>query len=246
MIRLARRGSVVFIAWLSLTASFMSAADTSPDLALIRARLTDTQRPLTWVMTGDSITQGAKWLGSTRSYPEQFEEVVRWHLQRRRDFFINTAISGERTDGLLADFSWRVSRFQPDVVSLMIGMNDAVAGPDGRAAYEANLRTLIASIRALGAIPVLHRTNPIDTAAEGARSRADLPAYNAIIATVATDTGTVLIDHWNTWQAHHPTLDARRQWLADPIHPNTVGHTAFTAALLEVLGIDAPTPSDPN
>ena len=103
---------------------------------------------------------------------------------------------------------------------------------------QPNLRRLLHDIRALGAIPILHRTNPVDTAAEGARSRADLPAYNTIIARVAADTRTVLVDHWSDWQERCPTLEARRAWLADPIHPNAAGHAAFTAKLLDTLGIE--------
>ncbi len=215
-------------------------ADSSPpaDLPDLQTRLADPATPLTWVITGDSVTQGAKWLGSARSYGELFAEHIRWDRQRRRDFFINTAISGERTGGLLADFDWRVKRFQPDVVSLMIGMNDAVAGPEGRAEFEANLRALVAAIRQLGAIPILHHTNPIDTAAEGARTRADLPAYNAVIAQVAADTDSVLVDHWNDWQERCPTLADRRAWLADPIHPNAAGHAAFADALRATLGLN--------
>ncbi|WP_221031974.1 SGNH/GDSL hydrolase family protein [Actomonas aquatica] len=210
----------------------------SADLPVLQARLADTTSPLTWVITGDSITQGAKWLGPARSYGELFSEFVRWDLGRRRDFFINTAISGERTGGLLADFDWRVRRFQPDVVSLMIGMNDAVAGEAGRADFEANLRTLLTRVRDLGAIPILHRTNPIDDAAEGARTRADLPAYNAIIARVAEDTDTILIDHWTDWMQRRPTLVERRAWLADPIHPNAAGHAAFADAMRSELGLN--------
>lgn len=232
---LLRRAIVLLCTVSSLIAQTRSTPD---DFKTLQSHISDPAHPLTWVMTGDSITQGAKWLGPARSYPELFEETVRWQLQRRRDIFINTAISGERTDGLLGDFDWRVRRFRPDVVSLMIGMNDAVAGKAGRVHFETNLRKLVSAIRELGAIPILHRTNSIDEGGDSAQLRSDLTAYNQIIREVAIGTDTILVDHWSFWQEQRPTLEARRAWLADPIHPNAVGHAALANTLLETLKLE--------
>jgi acyl-CoA thioesterase-1 len=207
-----------------------------PELTLLQEKLAEPARPLTWVITGDSITQGAKWVGRERSYPEIIQERIRWEMNRRRDFFINSGISGERVAGLRADFEWRVLRFRPDIVSIMIGMNDAVAGPAGRAAFEAGLRAMVEQVRAAGAIPLLHRTNPIDTENPDSLRRSDLPAYNEIISQVAHDTNTILIDHWARWQDARPTPGALRDWLADPIHPNGAGHRQFAIEFFRTLG----------
>lgn len=222
------------------------AADTSgrEDLALLQARIANIAEPMIWITTGDSITHGAKWLGRERSYPELIQEQIRWPLGRRRDFVINTGISGERTTGLLADFNWRVTHFNPQVVSIMIGMNDAVAGPEGREQFATNLRELVRRTRATGAIPILHRTNPIDEESASSDSRRDLPAYNQIIDQVAQSTATILIDHWSRWSQERPTLPLLREWLADPIHPNGVGHRAFAQEFFRTLGYDYTPPTD--
>lgn len=212
-----------------------AAATPLPELSLLQKRLAEPAQPLTWVITGDSITQGAKWVHRERAYPELIQERIRWEMKRRRDFFINSGISGERIAGLRADFEWRVRRFRPDVVSLMIGMNDAVAGPAGRPAFAAELRAIIDQIRAAGAIPLLHRTNPIDTENPDSARRADLPAYNEIIAQVAQDTHTILVDHWSRWNEAKPTPAALREWLADPIHPNGAGHRQFAAEFFRAI-----------
>ena len=81
--------------------------------------------PLKWVFAGDSITQGAKHTFGSRSYPEIFAERIRWELGRPRDFVINTAISGNTSKDVLHDFEWRIGQFKPNLVSLMIGTNDA-------------------------------------------------------------------------------------------------------------------------
>lgn len=222
----------------TLMSMHAESAEASTDLERLCAGVADLKHPLTWVITGDSITHGAKWLGFERSYPELIQEHIRWNLGRRRDFVINTGISGERSAGLLADFEWRALRFHPDVVSIMIGMNDTVAGPDGRGLFEANLRELVRQVRATGAIPILHGTNPIDVDNPSSQSRNDLAAYNEIIALVARSTDTILIDHWQRWQVDRPTLPLLREWLADPIHPNGPGHRAFAREFFTTLGYD--------
>jgi len=140
------------------------------ELSLLQKKLSAPAEPLTWAITGDSITQGAKWVGRERSYAEIIQERVRWEMNRRRDFFMNSGISGEKVTGLRAGFEWRVLRFRPDIVAIMIGMNDSVAGPAGRVAFEAELREMICQVRTAGAIPLLHHTNPIDTTNSGAAS----------------------------------------------------------------------------
>ena len=48
-----------------------------------------------WLFTGDSITQGAAHIGEARSYPQLFEEWIRYQMGRSHDFVVNTAISGQ-------------------------------------------------------------------------------------------------------------------------------------------------------
>ena len=155
---------------------------------------------------------------------------------------INTGISGERTGGLLADFDWRVSHWNPQVVSIMIGMNDAVAGPEGREQFAINLREMVRRVRAMDAIPILHSTNPIDDEVPDSQSRHDLPAYNKVIIQVAHDTSTILIDHWSYWQQHRPSRPLLHDWLGHAFHPNGAGHRAFAQEFFRTLGYDDYTP----
>src|SRR5437763_63070 len=82
------------------------------------------QQPTKWLFNGDSITHGALHTFGWRDYVELFHERLRFELARGMDVVINTAISGDSTRGLLETFDWRVAQFRPDVVFLMIGMND--------------------------------------------------------------------------------------------------------------------------
>src|SRR3954451_2371939 len=114
------------------------------------------KEPLTWVFTGDSITHGALHTMGWRSYVEQFAERVRFELKRSRDIVVNTGISGNRMTNLLADAEWRVHRFQPQVVSLMMGMNDCVSGPSGREPYRAELTRFFAAVKERNSLLLLH------------------------------------------------------------------------------------------
>ena len=74
---------------------------------LARALASDV--PLTWVLTGDSITHGLVHTQGGRTYPEHLHEIVRGELGRVHDAVIDTAISGWRIVQLLEDFDRRVA-----------------------------------------------------------------------------------------------------------------------------------------
>src|SRR5688572_15296908 len=151
-----------FLAGLVLASAGAARADDKPAAGLAEIKqLLAGKKALTWVFTGDSITHGALHTLGWRSYPEHFAERVRWELRRKRDVVINTGISGERTGGLLADLDWRALRFKPDVVSVMIGMNDCSAGAAGRETFRKNLAEMAQKVRDAGAIPLLNTPNTV-------------------------------------------------------------------------------------
>jgi lysophospholipase L1-like esterase len=189
-------------------------------------------RSLTWVFTGDSITHGAKHLKGKRSYPELFASWLRTDIKRRGDIVINTAITGHSTGHVLTDFQWRVAQFNPDVVCINFGMNDSVRGEANRIKYESELHELVRRVRAIGAVPLISTTNTIQQNPPDAAKRADLPAYNDIIAKVARDDSVLLVDHWKHWQAAGP---ATQTWFNDDIHPNHTGHIEMFKTLLQSL-----------
>ncbi len=227
---------LVFTSGLCLFGQAASGSNTKSagDLAALRKML-KAKKPIIWVLTGDSITEGAKWTRDARSYPEIFSERIRWEMGRSRDLVINTAISGNKTDDLLNDFDWRVAHLRPNVVTLMFGMNDAVNGAAGEGKFEANLRHLVHRVRSMGAIPILQTTNwTLDDA-----RRRDLPVYNAIIRQVAEADRVILVDNLAYWQQHR-SLENLNEWLANPIHPNGQGHAVIAHAMFLSLGLEDP------
>lgn len=202
-------------------------------------KLLQGKEPVTWIFTGDSITHGALHTEGWRSYPEHFAERVRWELRRVRDVVINTGISGERTGGLLADLDWRALRFKPNVVSVMIGMNDCAAGPGGRDMFRQNLTAIIERVQAADAQPLLNTPNTIYV--ENAKNRADLPAYAEIVRELAKQRNLALVDHWTHWEKTKPKQDDLLPWLQDKsIHPGVYGHREFAKLIFRELGIFDP------
>ena len=207
------------------------------DLEKLSGLISDKKNPLRWVFTGDSITQGAKHTLGLRAYPEIFAERMRFEKNRSRDIIINTAISGNTSQDILKDFDWRITQFCPDVVSIMVGTNDAAlvkkTTPD---AFKKNLTALIHRSRKLGAIPILHTPNIIIVESESGGQRKDIDKYITVIQEVARVNHVILVDHWLYWQTFKEKVFAE-QWLNDPLHPNGKGHLEMARLLFRTLSI---------
>ncbi|WP_337000542.1 MULTISPECIES: SGNH/GDSL hydrolase family protein [unclassified Microbacterium] len=214
-----------------------SPASAATDLRRIAAALTD-PAPLNWVITGDSITHGLVHTQGGRSYPEHLHELIRGELERVRDIVLNTAISGNRIVDLLDDWDRRVAAWNPDVVTLMIGTNDASDGGPreviSAADYAVSLREFVTRVRALGAVPVLQTPPAIDV--RNAPERARIAEFAEAVRQVAASEDVILVDQY----ARFAELGAGGvPWglMNDPFHPNTTGHAALALELASVLNI---------
>ena len=206
----------------------------SKDLDLVKTKLSGTT-PVTWVFVGDSITHGALHTYGWRVYPELFAERVRYELGRPLDVVINTGISGNKTQDILDRLDWRVLRFKPDIVFLMIGTNDSTFGGDGIETFRSNIAVFIESVRQAGAIPVINTPNPILT--EYSPNRDDLPHYIEVLREMAQINNVVLIDHYQHWTTSKPDINSMMMWLNDSLHPNEYGHREFARLIFKTLDI---------
>jgi len=213
--------------------------DSMPDeLGRIKA-LFKQPEPNTWVLTGDSITHGALHTWGQRSYVEHFAERVRFELDRLRDMVINSGTCADRVPDLLKDLRHRVSRFEPTVVSVMLGMNDVRGGPDGREPFRRAYNVLIDRLRQESeALILLQTPNPI-TAVDTRRT--NLPAYVEIVREIAAKRGTALVDQDKMWREYLTKGRGLMNLLNDgSIHPNGYGHILMARNMFKVLGIDDP------
>ena len=185
----------------------------------------------TWVMAGDSITQGVYHTHLSRSWVEHVHERVRWQLDRLGDSIINSGVSGWTAPKILGDFEYLVARFDPDIVSLSLGTNDANAGADGLDTFRDSMTALIECSQRLGAQVILH--TPVLATAGASRALA-LPLYAAVVRDLADETDTVLVDHEKYWLQHFDGLEPI-PWMDDHSHPNAVGHVHMANLTLRTL-----------
>ncbi|MFF6841074.1 SGNH/GDSL hydrolase family protein [Streptomyces tanashiensis] len=152
--------------------------------------------PDLWLTTGDSITHGPLWTNGRRSYPERFQERVRWELgkPKNRDFVIDTGVSGSTTNDLITTLADRVAAFALTSCRPCWGTND-VATTTGPTVHRADLRSAVNYVRALpdGAVPVVQTPNPIDVSPWPGRS--SLGDYAQTMREAAAELDVVLIDH---------------------------------------------------
>jgi len=186
-----------------------------------------------WVFCGDSITHGARHTCGRRGYVELVEERVRYEMQKFLHLFVNSGISRDTTAGILETIDHRVLRFQPDIFSLMIGMNDAARVPFEE--YCRNLRRIVEEVRARTPAQVLLQTccaiHP-----EQCPDRKRYPEYMEAMRQAAADLDAALIDHHSSWEKVRRDNPARfESWMANPIHPNALGHWVFADRILRDL-----------
>lgn len=196
--------------------------------------------PLTWVFTGDSVTQGAHHTYGGRAYPETIGERVRWELRRVNDLVINSGVNGTNTSYLLKHYEWFVLRFRPSVVSVMYGINDCQEPEIPLQVFKENLSEIISRIRSRQSVPILQTPNAIDF--EGLKtmktaSRDKLPEYVEAIKDVAKKEQCVLVNHYDQWQEAGA---AYIKWLDDPLHPNAVGHMEMARMFFKTIEIFDP------
>lgn len=206
-------------------------------------------KPMNWLFTGDSITHAMVHTLGERSYAEHFEERLRGEYWRVQDVVIKTGISGDTADGILRGFERRVAEFNPQVVSIMIGMNDARRGAGHKDEFRQNLRSLIKRVRAIGAIPILNTMNMIQL--EKVPIQAETEAFSDIVREIGAEQGVIVVDHWKWWEQNCTTPEILNSWLNDPIHPNGLGHRHFAIEFFKRLDLydeNSPTcqPVDPR
>ncbi|MGO4489425.1 SGNH/GDSL hydrolase family protein [Microbacterium sp. 2RAF4] len=199
--------------------------------------------PLTWVLTGDSITHGLIHTRGARNYVDHLHELIRGDLGRVHDTVINTAITGWRADLILGDFEGRVARWRPDVVTLLIGTNDCTAewlDPVIEvSAFADSVAEFVRRSRELGAVPVLQTPPPADLS--HAPDRARLGEFAQAIRDVAARDGVVIVDQhaaFAEFSAGTGPGNEGMPWglLDDAFHPNAAGHALLALGWAAAVG----------
>lgn len=191
------------------------------------------------VCIGDSITEQNYHLQGHLNYVGQLAERL-MELYNRRSRVFNAGVSGDTASGILDRLECDALRFQPDLVTVMVGMNDSAQGITNVDSFKHNLEQIVRRITDSGSEVLLLTQNRLDYNVNEAsvNSRSSYPAYTAAIREVASATGAPLCDIYQKWDEHiKGNTNAHLMLMHDSIHPGVSGHALMTSALFEYLNI---------
>jgi lysophospholipase L1-like esterase len=198
----------------------------------------------TILFQGDSITEGGRHsgddpnhvMGQDHAYiaSAQFGLAHPGCLVR----FVNRGVSGNTIEDLAARWESDTIALKPDVLTILVGINDASAGKLQASAYARiyaalirRTRMAVPGVRILLGIPFLlpvssHRA---DYAAELARLR----PYQQIVRDLARRERLALVDYQRAFDA--ASLGAPPDhWSWDGVHPTDAGHGLMAREWLRV------------
>lgn len=229
--------------------------------------------PVTIVAFGDSNTETTWHTHGRMNWPALLAEALFEAHGNGAAVVINSGRCGGSFREGLTRLEHAVLRYQPDLVIIAFGMNDATRGLDGLADFEADARATIAAIRKRGTAEILIRTpNPV-VAVHGLplppgtppgtpwyNDQRPLAAYVEALRRVAASTGCDLCDHYKLWTERvfsyrSPVANPTALWprMGDAIHPNHLGHLVFYRELAPHFNLplyfpweDAPAESGPG
>lgn len=187
--------------------------------------------PARLVTLGDSITDGGAYVLLYRqALAEAGKPAPAW---------INAGIGGDTAAGVRQRLDRDALSYAPDLVTFMIGTNDALRGVTPEA-YETDVAATVEALKAKGVAVVL-LTPPVlgPKHADAEAQRVD--KYAEAVRRLAAKHGFPIAD---VNKAMRDARAAGRQVIeADDVHPNEDGHRLITRALLDATGHkDRPVP----
>lgn len=203
------------------------------------------------VFLGDSITDAQRQESPYAPLGRGYVQFAGCFLQARfphLDLQIeNRGISGDTTRELLSRWKRDCLDLQPDLVSILIGINDLWRGfkpvldpqktPVSPKEYEDNLCQMLSGVQRLGSRLVL--MEPVYFCRDSQDPmRRGLDAYLEVVRRLAQDWGAVLVPLQQAYeQIMHQVPDER--WSDDKIHPALWAHAWIARQWLSaVLGTD--------
>lgn len=194
--------------------------------------------PTTWrrfVAIGDSVTEGmvdpdgsGGWIG----WADRLAAHIATHQDRPLEY-ANLAVRSWRVNEIRTKQFDLALAMEPDLLSVVCGVNDVIALRPDFVQMEADLEVMFARARARGITvitftnPDISRANPLATVV-----RDRLLALNAIVRRLAREHGVLFIDF-----EHIPVASDPRLWGEDRLHINTIGHVRVAAGMAWLLGL---------
>ncbi|WP_136604438.1 SGNH/GDSL hydrolase family protein [Paenibacillus dokdonensis] len=203
----------------------------------LKSFIQTTGAPATFIFTGDDIAVGTDSASGYRNYIQHFEERIRWEIAesdgpsavRRQNFVFNTGLKSCTAKGLLSDFRRRVIGLRPQVVFIMLGMEDA-AQSTPIDEFKLMLKAMVFEIRGIGAVPVLQTSIfPIHS-----DFVAMVSPYVEAIKAVSLHDKAVLINHFDTWRSNPKLCSCMGP---DRMQLSELGHLKLAKELMTLFGV---------
>jgi len=195
-------------------------------------------RYLRYVAIGDSQTEGLNDGDEVTGYRGWADRLAERLAEGEPGFrYANLAVRGRRAAQIRAEQLPVALSLEPDLVTVMAGMNDLVRPGFDAPAVTAELEAMLAACAATGARVVTFTFPDIGRIAPLVRHlRPRVLDFNERVRQAARRHDAVLVDGFS-----HPVISDSRLWSLDRIHAAPLGHERIAAAVahaLEVPGSD--------
>jgi lysophospholipase L1-like esterase len=150
---------------------------------------------------------------------------------------INDGSSGERTSDGLPRLQRDVADTRPDYAILVEGTNDLLGHESSTRAAD-NMRSMIHSVHAAGAVPILGTIPPLCCDIENDHPRSATVTYNDQLRAVAASEAVTLVDFYAAFAGGSgAAYDAGRGLIHQPegIHPTSRGYDVMSEAARQAL-----------
>lgn len=184
------------------------------------------------VCFGDSVTGVYYHTGGRRAYTDMVAIALEQEYPGTTVSAINAGISSNTTEDALSRIDRDVLAHQPDLVTIMFGLNDMTRVPLD--AYEQNLVTIIQKCRTAGAEVLLCTPNSLRNTND--RPIDKLEEYMAVVRAVAISEQTPLVDCYRAFESVRERDELDWAFLmSDDIHPNMDGHKRIAEEIVGAI-----------
>jgi lysophospholipase L1-like esterase len=188
---------------------------------------------VTIVCLGDSITMQSYHTGAKQAYSDMLSIVLKRVYPKARLTIVNAGISGDSTRESLARLERDVLRHEPDLVTVMLGMNDIHQMDAGT--YYGNLRQIVQRCQESTAEVLLCTPNP--TFNDSSRPAEKWEAFVAAVRCIGQEANAAVADCYTVYKAIHDNDPRAYQlMMSDGAHPNMNGHKVFAEEIAYAIG----------
>lgn len=219
----------------------------APRLSAMQQAICDkaenTEDSLIWLFMGDSITHAAAHTHGYDGIAQIFEKYLKEDLGRTDDIVVNTAVSGATAERTIANVEQRMTKYKPDIVSIMLGTNDTI----NESLYNNNLKRIVEKIREVNpdALIIFRSPTPAKSDAYAKKTLGESGSI-AQMKKVAEECGNILfIDQFTEWNKEttaYPYLFTPGFYYGDSnIHPGAAGQLRMVQQFIKECGLNTNT-----